>query len=74
MHELVLSMRCFDGFHMQTNTGYLEDMCHVSRHVPGSAVCALAWLVMDSEGALSTAVKMTYPLVNQQFAIGHGHL
>lgn len=23
----------------------MKDMCHVSRHVPGSAVCALAWLV-----------------------------
>jgi hypothetical protein len=32
-------------------------MCHVGRHVPGSAVCALAWLVMDSEGE-KTGVNM----------------
>lgn len=34
----------------------MKDMCHVRRHVPGSAVCALAWLV----ACASLAVYLTY--------------
>ena len=42
-------------------TKRLEEMCHVIRHVPGSAVCVLAWLVMDSEGK-TTGVNITLDL------------